>query len=97
MTCKPVVYFLLPHSILFLSPICVFIRFAILLECLNMASLEYYVAISKDWLCQVREVYVNFTFLFKAILHPFIFLPSLASAYNANTMYFFYHMMVISN
>ena len=23
-----------------------------------MASLEYYVAISKDWLCQVREVYI---------------------------------------
>ena len=53
-----------------------------------MVSLEYYVAISKDWLCQVREVYVNFTFLFKAILHPFIFLPSLASAYNANIMCF---------
>ncbi|RMX60604.1 hypothetical protein pdam_00001365, partial [Pocillopora damicornis] len=38
----------LDDIILFLSPLCVFIPFAILLECLNMASLEYYVAISKD-------------------------------------------------
>ena len=96
MTCKPAFFFLLPLSVLFLSPICVFIPFSILLECLNMASLEYYVAISKDLLCQVREVYVSFTFFFKAFLHPFVFLPSLASAQRQDNV-LLYYLMVISN